>query len=139
MKDMWADHRGIKQKGRMGKRAKRRSASIDLSKAVASGRHKEIQKVLGDKLYTQLTKDSSISAAQSPDETAEKLVPSNPNQQGATLTAGQQQTANLSGGSAGGNVGISNINNTVNHLGGDTSMVVAQETPVKNPKMRNLT
>ena len=138
MKDMWADHRGIKQKGRMGKRAKRRSASIDLSKAVASGRHKEIQKVLGDKLYTQLTKDSSISAAQSPDETAEKLVPSNPNQQGATLTAGQQQTANLSGGSAGGNVGINTttVNNTTL---GESTMIVGQQRPVGNPKMGNLT
>ncbi len=36
-----------------------------------------------------------------------KIQPANPNQQGAALTAGQQQTASLSGGSAGGNVGIS--------------------------------
>ncbi len=80
-----------------------------------------------------------ISAAQSPDETAEKLVPTNPNQQGAALTAGQQQTASLSGGSAGGNVGINSTNNTNVHLGSDTSVVFAQQTPVHNPKMRNLT
>jgi hypothetical protein len=69
---------------------------------------------------------------------ANKLVPTNPNQQGATLTAGQQQTANLSGGSAGGNVGINTttVNNTTL---GESTMVVGQQRPVGNPKMRNLT
>ena len=69
---------------------------------------------------------------------ANKLVPTNPNQQGATLTAGQQQTANLSGGSAGGNVGINTttVNNTTL---GESTMVVGQQRPVGNPKMGNLT
>jgi len=67
-----------------------------------------------------------------------KIQPLHPNQQGATLTAGQQQTANLSGGSAGGNVGINTttVNNTTL---GESTMVVGQQRPVGNPKMVNLT
>jgi len=67
-----------------------------------------------------------------------KIQPLHPSQQGAALTAGQQQTANLSGGSAGGNVGINttNVNNTTL---GESTMVVGQQRPVGNPKMERLT
>ena len=199
MEDKWAEHRGIEQRGK--KRVKRRKANLDLMKQMNRGHSAKIREVLGDKLYTQMTKDSNIGGKVSqadmkgkrgavkipprsifktkiptatglmPNEEgwddddddlikqddiarkklgkpfgkikyqtsgAEKLVPSNPNQQGATLTAGQQQTANLSGGSAGGNVGINTttVNNTTL---GESTMVVGQQRPVGNPKMVNLT
>ena len=79
-----------------------------------------------------------FTARQNPNDQMETIQPANPNQQGATLTAGQQQTANLSGGSAGGNVGINTttVNNTTL---GESTMVVGQQRPVGNPKMVNLT
>ena len=68
MRDKWADHIGIKQRGKGGiaKDLKRKRAKVDLAKAVASGRHEEIQEVLGDKLYTQFIGKSGgvIGAAQ---------------------------------------------------------------------------
>jgi hypothetical protein len=279
MEDKWAEHKGIEQRSKRGKKGKRRKAKIDLMEQMRQGHSAEIREALGDKLYTQLTKDSNIggedkhkavkvsqanmsgvswnklggrdtienailttwnragvSAAptftsgfrdkdhplsktnpqsqhiqrtafdlRSSDlgshastvwadisskfagmglrgqwekgsvnkdkRTGEhfhfqlaakgfegvvgkdgprgfiageagpefvKIQPLHPNQQGATLTAGQQQTASLSGGSAGGNVGINTttVNNTTL---GESTMVVGQQRPVGNPKMGNLT
>ena len=73
MEDKWADHRGIKQKGRMGKRARRRRANLDLKKQLMRGQQKEIKEALGDELYGKMTgTDAPTSIQKFPDHTEVK-------------------------------------------------------------------
>jgi hypothetical protein len=60
MTKLWAEHKGIDITSGAGKRAGKRKASIDLTKAMGRGEFEEAKEVLGDKLYAQMTRDATV-------------------------------------------------------------------------------
>ena len=91
--------------------------------------------------------DSSIARAWSGEEGAMevakerfpgiKFTAANPNQQGASLSAGQRTNAQLSGDSGGGNVALSTNQQVINNMGGDSPVIIATSDSLHNQRSKN--
>ena len=60
MEKLWAKEKGIKQRGRNGRKSMERKANMSLQKAMTNGEHEKIEEVLGTELYTQMTGNHKI-------------------------------------------------------------------------------